>query len=127
LIAIDTSALLAITLGEPESSSFVDVMEAESIIVVSAGTLAEALIVATGQGARDDVLTLFSIFRLHVEEVTPASARRIGEIYQRWGKGFHRASLNFGDCFAYELAERHGCPLLYKGNDFARTDIRSAL
>ena len=59
--------------------------------------------------------------------VTPASARRIAEAYGNWGKGIHPAALNFGDCFAYEVTKEHGCPLLYVGKDFARTDIESVL
>jgi ribonuclease VapC len=55
------------------------------------------------------------------------SARRVGDAYQRWGRGLNPAQLNFGDCFAYELAQYFGCPLLYVGNDFARTDIQSAI
>ena len=63
-------------------------------------------------------------------EITPltaASARRIAAAYGRWGKGIHAAALNFGDCFAYELAVERNCRLLYVGNDFSRTDIRPAL
>jgi ribonuclease VapC len=59
--------------------------------------------------------------------VTPASARRIASAYERWGKGIAAAGLNFGDCFAYEVAKEHDCPLLYIGDDFARTDVKRAL
>ena len=59
--------------------------------------------------------------------VTSASARRAAEAYDRWGKGVHPAGLNFGDCFAYELAKQSACRLLFIGNDFARTDVESAL
>jgi ribonuclease VapC len=59
--------------------------------------------------------------------VTPASARRIAEAYQRWGRGLHPAALNFGDCFAYEVAKEHACRLLYVGDDFAKTDIEAVL
>jgi ribonuclease VapC len=64
---------------------------------------------------------------LEVVNVTPAAARRIGETHRKWGKGFHPAGLNFGDCFAYEAAKAKGCPLLFIGNDFSRTDIESVL
>ncbi|AHF84597.1 twitching motility protein PilT [Rhizobium leguminosarum bv. trifolii WSM1689] len=57
----------------------------------------------------------------------PASARRIAEAHRAWGKGAHPASLNFGDCFAYEVAREHGCRLLFVGDDFVRTDIENAL
>jgi ribonuclease VapC len=59
--------------------------------------------------------------------VTPASARRITEAYQRWGRGLHPAALNFGDCFAYEVAREHACRLLYVGDDFEKTDIEAVL
>ncbi len=64
---------------------------------------------------------------LTVVAVTPATARRMAEAYARWGKGVHPANLNLGDCFAYELARNLGCPLLYGGQDFARTDVVSAI
>ena len=60
-----------------------------------------------------------------IANVTPASARRIADAYARWGKGIHAAGLNFGDCFAYEAAREHTCPLLYVGNDFSQTDIET--
>ena len=59
--------------------------------------------------------------------VTPASARRIAEAYQRWGRGLHPAALNFGDCSAYEVAREHACRLLYIGDDFEKTDIEAVL
>jgi len=59
--------------------------------------------------------------------VTEAFAQRVARTYQRWGKGVHPAALNFGDCFAYALAEERACPLLYVGGDFARTDIVAAI
>jgi ribonuclease VapC len=62
-----------------------------------------------------------------VVSVTAASALRIGLAYGRWGKGMHRAGLNFGDCFAYEVAAEHACRLLYIGDDFRKTDIESVI
>jgi ribonuclease VapC len=58
-----------------------------------------------------------------VVPVTAAVARRIGDAYARWGRGMHPAALNFGDCFAYELAKAHNCPLLFVGENFAKTDV----
>ena len=58
--------------------------------------------------------------------VTPAVVRQVAEAYARWGKGVHRASLNFGDCFAYVVAKDHACPLLFVGDDFPRTDLDRA-
>jgi len=127
LIAVDTSALTSVVLGESPGLSVVDAIEAEDRAVISAGTLTEAIIVGTGLGMRNDVLVLIDRLGLEVVPLDADAARRIGGIYQRWGRGFHPAGLNFGDCFAYEVAERFGCPLLYIGNDFAKTDIQSAL
>ena len=62
-----------------------------------------------------------------VVAVTSATARRIAQAYERWGKGIDPAALNLGDCFAYAVAKEHGCPLLYVGDDFAKTDIESVL
>jgi ribonuclease VapC len=59
--------------------------------------------------------------------VTRAAAAAVGDAYRKWGKGFHPAGLNFGDCFAYVLAKHYSCSLLFVGNDFARTDVQSAL
>ena len=64
---------------------------------------------------------------LQVIDVTEERSGRVADAYLRWGRGFHPASLNFGDCFAYALAAERDWPLLYVGNDFSQTDIRSAL
>jgi ribonuclease VapC len=66
-------------------------------------------------------------FDLNIVPVTTASARRIGQAYEQWGRGLHPAALNFGDCFAYEVAKEHACRLLYVGDDFAKTDIAGVL
>ena len=66
-------------------------------------------------------------FGLRVEAVTREVAERVAQAYDQWGKGVHPAALNLGDCFAYEVAKRHSCRLLYVGNDFAKTDIESVL
>jgi ribonuclease VapC len=73
------------------------------------------------------MVALLDGFGFEMVSVTPAAARRISEAYSRWGKGVQKAGLNFGDCFAYEVAKEHDCPLLYIGDDFARTDLASAL
>ena len=64
---------------------------------------------------------------LEIVSVTPASASRIARAYGVWGKGVHPAGLNFGDCFAYEVAKEHDCRLLFIGGDFAGTDVIAAL
>ena len=59
--------------------------------------------------------------------VTEASARRVADAHARWGRGAKTAGLNFGDCFAYQVAKENNCPLLYVGRDFAKTDVKSVL
>jgi len=127
MMAVDTSALMAILLREPAAGRCMTALEIEDQIIISAGTFAEALIVGLGRNVQSDLLRLVNGLAMEVITVTQASVVRIGEAYARWGKGYHAANLNFGDCFAYELAERYGFPLLYVGDDFARTDIASAL
>ena len=127
MIVIDTSALMAILLDEPERSACGAVLADAEVRLISAGTLAECAIVARGPGLSDHMAALLDRLDCDVEPVTASTARYVGEVYARWGKGFHRAALNFGDCFAYELAMRRQCPLLFVGQDFARTDVKSAL
>ena len=127
MIAVDTSALMAIVLGEPDAEACMAILEAEGEIVISAGTLAEILIVAAHRDVEPAITSLIDRLNFEVVPVTPTSARRIGEAYRKWGRGMHPAALNFGDCFACELAKESACPLLYIGDDFARTDLESAL
>jgi ribonuclease VapC len=127
MIAVDTSALMAILVGEPQGAACIAAFQAAREAVISAGTIAEALIVAAGRNLSDDMASLIETLPLRIVEVSPEGARRIGRIYAKWGKGFHPAGLNFGDCFAYDLAKQNGCPLLFVGDDFARTDIECAL
>ena len=93
---------------------------------MSAGTIAETLIVAGRRNVAAEALHLLDGLGVEIVAVSSASARRIADVYARWGKGVHSAGLNFGDCFAYELARERACPLLFVGDDFSRTDIRDA-
>jgi ribonuclease VapC len=127
VIAVDTSALMAIVLDEPAADACMGVLEGESQALISAGTVAEALIVAARRGAAAKMAQLIGGLGLSVVAVTEASARRMAEAYERWGKGVHPAGLNLGDCFAYDVAKEHGCPLLFIGKGFSRTDLQSAL
>lgn len=124
--AVDTSALMAILLGEPTADACAEVLEAESDIVISAGTLAEALIVASRRNVATAMRQLIEDLGFQVIPLTEASAHRVAEIYGRWGKGRHPAGLNFGDCFAYDIATFYGCKLFYVGVDFSLTDVESA-
>ena len=98
-------------------------LESEDDLLISAGTMAEPLSVAARRNVGEEMKRLIEGLGFEVVSVTPASARRIAHDYERGGKGVHPAALNFGDCFAYEVAKEHGCLLLYVGEDFARTDI----
>jgi ribonuclease VapC len=127
MIAVDTSALIAIVRGEPESDACIAALEAEDRVVISAGTVAEALIVSAQKNVREEVAGLIDDLRIEVVPVTRGTAERVADAYARFGRGKHRAALNFGDCFAYELAKENACRLLYVGKDFSRTDIKSVL
>ncbi len=127
MIAVDTSALMAIVLNEPEADVLAAALETEDRLLISAGTVAEALIVAARRNVREEIAQLIDELGFEIISVSLASARRIAEAYEQWGKGIHPAALNFGDCFAYEVARQHGCRLLYVGQDFARTDVESVL
>jgi ribonuclease VapC len=127
MLVIDTSALMAIILSEPSSAACMEALEVEETVVISAGTLAEAMIVAMRRDRADELERLVSGLGVNVAPVTEASARAAATAYARWGEGAHPAGLNLGDCFAYEAAKRLNCPLLYVGDDFAKTDVISAL
>ncbi|MDE2377232.1 type II toxin-antitoxin system VapC family toxin [Bradyrhizobium sp.] len=126
MIAVDTSALMAIVLGEPQAGTCIDALEAADEILISAGTVAESLIVAARRDVGDEMNRLIDGLGLNVVSVTQASAPRIAQAYALWGKGIHPAGLNLGDCFAYDVAKQHDCALLYVGDDFAKTDIAKA-
>jgi ribonuclease VapC len=127
LIAVDTSALMAILLDEPRAAACMTALETADRLLISAGTVAEALIVAGRRNLAGEMAELIAGLDFEIVPLTGASAQRIAAAYDRWGKGVHPASLNFGDCFAYEAAAKQDCPLLYVGDDFSQTDIRPAI
>lgn len=118
---------MAIALREPQAMECREALENADALEISAGTLAETLIVAGRRGLQSDMAKAIDSFGISVIPVTEAAARRAAEAYSKWGKGVHPAALNMGDCFAYALAKERGCPLLYVGNDFAKTDVQSVL
>jgi ribonuclease VapC len=127
MIAVDTSALMAIVLAESEADACIAVLEADSEVMISAAALAELLIVAGRRNVEREALALVAGLGLDVVAVTEATARRVAQAYASWGKGTHPAGLNLIDCFSYDVAKTHECPLLFVGNDFSRTDLRSVL
>jgi ribonuclease VapC len=126
LIAIDTSALMAIVLDEPQRLACMARISVEPEVLISAATLVEALIVAARRNVWGQMVQLIDGLGLDVVPVTEAAARRIADAHRRWGRGSHPARLSFGDCFAYDVAKEHDCPLLFVGDDFARTDVAAA-
>lgn len=128
-MVIDTSALLAILLDEPERRSYNESIEAADSRVMSVATFVEVSIVlearygAEGLRALDRFIERAAIDLISVDLEQARAAR---DASSRFGKGRHAAALNFGDCFAYALARVLGEPLLFKGSDFSQTDVRPA-
>ncbi|PBB19825.1 type II toxin-antitoxin system VapC family toxin [Mesorhizobium sp. WSM4313] len=127
MIAVDTSALIAIVLDEPAADACIAALGTEDELLISAGTVAELLIVAARRGVAEEVQSLLDGLGFEIAPVTEGAARRVAEAYARWGKGIHPAALNFGDCFAYEVAKDRACRLLYVGEDFSKTDVEGAI
>jgi ribonuclease VapC len=130
-MVVDTSALIAILRGETESPIFLEAIESADVCRISAANFFEtALVIDTG---RDPILSrrldeFIQEAEIAIEPVTEAQARIAREAYRDFGRGSgHRARLNFGDCFAYALAKVLGEPLLFKGEDFSKTDVGSAI
>ena len=127
---VDTSALIAILRDEPEARACASAIESSAIRRVSAANFVETALII--DASRDPVASrrfddLIREAQITVEPVTEAQARIAREAYRDFGKcSGHPAKLNFGDCFAYALAKVTAEPLLFKGDDFARTDIEPA-
>lgn len=126
MIAVDTSALVAIALNEPAASRCRTVLETEADLLIAAPTVAETLIVADRRGFGAEMRALIDNFGFTVVSFTEADAKKVAQAYGMWGKGMHPAGLNFGDCFSYVIARAHECPLLFVGDDFSQTDIQAA-
>jgi ribonuclease VapC len=127
---IDTSAIAAVLLHEPDAAEYARRIEDSPIRLISAVTRVELSFVLesrTGDAGRVGIEEFLRNGEIRVAAVTPEHAEIAIDAFRRYGKGRHPARLNIGDCFAYALAKATGLPLLYKGADFARTDIRSAL
>jgi len=93
--------------------------------MISAGTLAEAMIVAARRNIGGEMNALVEGLGFEIVSVSAAGSAKVAEAYARWGEGVHAASLSFGDCFAYALARELGRPLLFVGDDFSKTDIEA--
>lgn len=125
---LDTSALAAIFFGEPEGERFIETISQADQCRISVANFVELSMVIEGQigpeaGRQCDVF--FSRADIIIEPVTVEQAQLARQAFLDFGKGRHPAGLNFGDCFAYALARSSGEPLLFKGEDFRKTDIRA--
>lgn len=129
-MVIDSSAVIAILFGEPEAQAFLSQMAVAEICRLSAASLVEVGIVLRREAAakrREAFEEMLRLFSIQIEPVTEVQAHLALGAYDRFGKGTgHAAGLNYGDCFSYALAKQTGEPLLFKGNDFTRTDLEAA-
>lgn len=126
---VDSSALLAILFQEGDALQFEQAIGTATNCRMSVANALEASIVLENRGGstvRDDFDSFLDISRIELVPVTIEHFDSARRAWRRFGKGNHPAALNFGDCFAYALAETTGEPLLFKGNDFVQTDITPA-
>lgn len=124
---VDSSALVAVLMAEPEAEEMSDLLESRPF-AVSAATLTECTIVLRSKGGEAKALALDELLEVTRSEVVPVDelqARLASRAYARYGRGSgSRARLNYGDCFSYALAITRDEPLLFKGDDFVHTDVR---
>ncbi len=128
MIAVDTSSLVAVVLGESDAERHLERLELGPARLSSVSLVEATIVVDARQGA-DAVRDLEFLVDATVEivPVDVEHARAAAAAWRRFGKGRHPAALNFGDCFSYALARLAGVPLLYKGDDFSQTDVAAAL
>jgi ribonuclease VapC len=128
-MVVDTSAVLAILQLEPEAERFAHALEQAAERLISSVSVLEAGIISVSRRGQAGVRGLDSFIAIAELKVVPFDAEQAGvarDAFSRYGKGRHAASLNFGDCAAYALAATRALPLLYKGEDFSKTDVSSA-
>ncbi len=129
-VVLDTSALAAVVLGEPDADAYLAVMQGHrGDLHVSAATAVEAgIVVEAKQGveATEDLRRLVQLLGIALAPFDSEQARVAVAAWRRFGKGRHPAGLNLGDCFSYALAKVWAAPLLFKGQDFAQTDVAAA-
>ncbi len=127
---LDSSALVAILFKEPEAERLAAVIRDADTAAIAAPTLLETAIVAEGRtlpGMAEKLDALMGAIRPEIVPFTAAHASLARDAWRRYGKGRHKAGLNLGDCFSYALAKERGQALLFKGDDFAATDIEPAI
>lgn len=127
-IVVDTSAIMAVLLKEPDGDRYSDALVEADEILVSAGTVLEATLVSTRlTGSARSVERILASLRFEVRAFDAVQLAIAQAGFAQFGKGRHPAKLNLGDCFAYALSKSTGFPLLWKGDDFSQTDLTSAL
>ncbi|MCC6173180.1 MAG: type II toxin-antitoxin system VapC family toxin [Gammaproteobacteria bacterium] len=129
-MVLDTSALLAVLLGEPGMRALLEVIDAADQTVLSAASFVEASIALEARFGADGVRDLdrfLATATIQCVSVDLEQAHAAREAFRQFGKGRHAAGLNFGDCFAYALAQTRHEPLLFTGRDFALTDVIAGL
>jgi len=129
-MVIDSSAFIAILLGEPEEMAFVHAITADPTRLASAATMLESSMVILsrrGEPGLAELMAFISRAGVQIAAFGPDHLDVATDAFRRFGRGRHRASLNFGDCISYALAKATGEPLLFKGDDFALTDIKPAI
>ena len=126
-MVIDTSAIVAILFDEPDQQRYGEAIEAATVRLVSAVTRVELAFVIEGRKREAGRERFFQLPGAEIVAVTPQQAEIAVDAFRRFGRGRHPASLNIGDCFSYALAAVTDHTLLFKGDDFSRTDIRPAL
>jgi ribonuclease VapC len=130
MMVVDPSALTAIFFMEPDAPKYLQALQNAPYLCMSAANFLEIAILIDNAEMPEQMLDLDLFLAEAGVEIVPVTARQARlarEAYHRFGKGNHSAKLNFGDCFAYALSTERDLPLLYKGDDFTRTDLRSAL
>jgi ribonuclease VapC len=126
-MVLDTSALVAILLNEPEIDELSRLIERDPVRLLSAASFLETSMVVESRFGESGGQGLDDLIQTAGIDVVPVDARQAEvarSAFRRFGKGRHPAALNFGDCFSYALSQVSGEPLLFKGNDFAKTDIQ---
>jgi ribonuclease VapC len=129
MIVVDSSALIAILDNEQDAVTYAEALAEADAALISAATLLETAIVMINRHGERSARVLDELVQeagLDVESVTVHHVNLAREAYVAYGKGRNTAGLNFGDCFSYALAKATGAPLLFKGDDFSRTDIEAA-
>ena len=126
-MVVDTSAIIALLFQEPERSSFLEIFVHETRLAISAVALLETSVVAArrkrDQLAAVELDNMLRRFDIEIVATDADGARSARDAYFRYGKGYHPAGLNLADCFSYALAKARDEPLLFKGDDFLKTDI----